>query len=538
MMAPTAPVHVLALLGAVAAFALYVSAYAFAQRRVRCAREFSLFILSVAIYALGYAWELTNRELPGIYLALRLEYLGVAWIPVTWVLFARRFARDRRESPTLVLALAIIPILTIAMVFTSPGHSLYYVNARVRTDGPFAVFAFDRGPFYWLWAAYLQLCIAWGSVVMIREAFGPSRIRRNQAITVALAGLIPWLAFIGHLLDIWPWGLDSGPFSGGIAGFFFALAIFRLGFFELVPKARDQALEALHDGFLVLDRKGLFLDANPAARDYLGLGSLSIGAPLVLAEPLAATLRGLLEAGEGTAEAVLPLATPLPVRGLEAPLKDACVEDIPLPACGRHLSLMASRVLDGRGKPAGTSLVIRDVTELSALLARLRDLAATDTLTGLMNRRSFFEVAQRDIEVARRTGRRFVVGIADIDHFKLVNDTYGHAAGDQALKTAAGRFLSCLRSTDLVCRYGGEEFAFLFPECELEAGRRTAERLREALASSPVVTDLGDIALSASFGLCASPVLPGEDLDSLLKRADAALYLAKDRGRNQVCVSS
>lgn len=537
MMAPTAPVYILALLGAVAAFALYISAYAFAQRRVRCAREFSLFILSVAIYALGYAWELTNRELPGIFMALRLEYLGVAWIPVTWVLFARRFARDRRESPLLVLALCVVPVLTIALVFTSPSHSLFYMNPRVRTDGPFAVFAFEQGPFYWLWAVYLQVCIAWGSAIMVREALGPSLIRRNQAIMVALAGLIPWLAFIGHLLDLWPWGLDSGPFSGGIAGFFFAWAIFRLGFLELVPKARDQALEALHDGFLVLDRKGLLLDANPAARDFLGLGELSTGAPLSLAQPLASALRGLLEAGEGTAEALVPQATPLPVRGLQGPGKDACVEELALPVCERRLSLQASSVLDGRGRPAGTSIVIRDVTELSALLARLRDLASTDVLTGLMNRRSFFELAQRDIEVARRTGRRFVVGIADIDHFKLVNDSYGHAVGDQALRTAAGRFLSCLRSTDLVCRYGGEEFAFLFPECELEAGRRTAERLREALASSPVATEQGELALSASFGLCASAVLPGEDLDSLLKRADAALYLAKDQGRNRVCVS-
>ncbi len=537
MMAPTAPVILLALLGAVAAFALFISAYAFAQRRVRCAREFSVFILSVAIYALGYAWELTNATLPGIFAALRLEYLGVAWVPVTWVLFARRFARDRHESPLLILALSVIPVLTIALVFTSPGHSLFYMHPRVRTDGPFAVFAFDQGPFYWLWAIYLQVCIAWGSVIMIREALEPNLIRRNQAIMVALAGLIPWLAFIGHLLDLWPYGLDSGPFSGGIAGFFFAWAIFRLGFLDLVPKARDQALEALHDGFLVLDRKGLLLDANPAARDFLGLGELCPGAPLTLAPPLAFALKGLLETGEGTAEAVVPLARPLPVANLD--LGGGTCDDKGAGAtCERHLSLQATTVLDDRGRPAGTSIVIRDVTELSALLARLRDLASTDVLTGLMNRRSFFELAQRDIEVARRTGRRFVVGIADIDHFKLVNDRYGHAVGDQALRTAAGRFLSCLRSTDLVCRYGGEEFAFLFPECELEAGRRTAERLREALASSPVRTDQGEIALSASFGLCASLAQPGEDLDSLLKRADEALYQAKDRGRNQVCVSS
>lgn len=520
MMLPTAPIYILALLGAVAAFALYISAYAFAQRRVRCAREFSVFILSVAIYSLGYAWELTKSDLPGIYLALKLEYLGVAWIPVTWVLFSRRFARDRRESPLLILALCVIPIVTIAMVFTSPSHHLFYMNPRVNTDGPFAVFAFDQGPFYWLWAVYLQLCIGWGSMIMIREALGPSRIRRNQAIMVALAGLIPWFAFVGHLLDLWPWGLDSGPFSGGIAGFFFGWAIFRLGFLDLVPKARDQALVVLRDGFLVLDRKGLLLDANPAARDFLGLGELSTGAPLSLAPPLASALKGLLETGEGTVEVVPPA-----LAGAASP-------------CERRLSLQATSVLDGRGRPAGTSIVIRDVTELSALLARLRDLASTDVLTGLMNRRSFFEAAERDIEVARRSGRRFVVGIADIDHFKLVNDSYGHAAGDQALKTTAERFLSCLRSTDLVCRYGGEEFAFLFPECELEDGRRTAERLREALVACPVVTDLGELALSASFGLCASPILPGEDLDSLLKRADAALYQAKDQGRNQVCISS
>ena len=128
------------------------------------------------------------------------------------------------------------------------------------------------------------------------------------------------------------------------------------------------------------------------------------------------------------------------------------------------------------------------------------------------------------------------VVLADLDHFKDVNDHHGHAAGDAVLKGVAGRFRSALRATDLSCRYGGEEFAFLFPESDLAQGLKAAERLRAGVAAAPLSCSEGAIGVTLSLGVSAGR--PGADglldLEGLLRAADEALYAAKKAGRNRV----
>ena len=169
-------------------------------------------------------------------------------------------------------------------------------------------------------------------------------------------------------------------------------------------------------------------------------------------------------------------------------------------------------------------------------MRRLEELAATDGLTGILNRRRFFELAAREVELARRKGRTVAVVLADLDHFKAVNDGYGHAAGDAVLKGVADRFRSVLRATDLSCRYGGEEFAFLFPESDLAQGLKAAERLRAGVAAAPLSCSEGAIGVTLSLGVSAGRPGPDGllDLEGLLRAADEALYAAKKAGRNRV----
>ena len=171
--------------------------------------------------------------------------------------------------------------------------------------------------------------------------------------------------------------------------------------------------------------------------------------------------------------------------------------------------------------------------ENARLYARVQKLAITDSLTGLYNRRGLFEFGRREVERARRFGRPLAAIMFDLDHFKRVNDTYGHATGDQVLASLAARCRQELREVDLLGRYGGEEFAVLLPEIELADAGQVAERLRQSTAQAPFATDQGPMEITISLGVAP---LDDEcpDLEALLQRADQALYAAKKAGRNRV----
>jgi two-component system cell cycle response regulator len=164
-------------------------------------------------------------------------------------------------------------------------------------------------------------------------------------------------------------------------------------------------------------------------------------------------------------------------------------------------------------------------------------LALTDPLTGLYNRRYLVAHLDELLGRVRQDGISFAVLLFDIDHFKQVNDTWGHPAGDDVLQELAARTTNSVRSVDLVARLGGEEFLVVMPETDLAIAAGVAERLRIAVAREPFTTrgDGGQLAVSISIGVTAVTDA-GDDRDSLLKRADVALYTAKARGRNCVIV--
>jgi two-component system cell cycle response regulator len=168
------------------------------------------------------------------------------------------------------------------------------------------------------------------------------------------------------------------------------------------------------------------------------------------------------------------------------------------------------------------------------LFEEVRHLARTDPLTGLYNRRHFFELAQRELERVRRAHGVMAIILLDIDHFKHVNDTYGHQAGDQALRYVADLLREGLRAADVSARFGGEELVVLLPDTNLSRAAAVAERLRGTLSQLRLATERGEVQLTASFGVAA---LEHEQLslslDTLIARADEACYAAKESGRDR-----
>ncbi len=177
---------------------------------------------------------------------------------------------------------------------------------------------------------------------------------------------------------------------------------------------------------------------------------------------------------------------------------------------------------------------IQDITERKEAEARLKHLASVDSLTGCLNRGAFFEAADREFERHQRHGHPIAAVMVDADHFKALNDTWGHQAGDTVLVALARRIRDSVRANDVVGRYGGEEFAILLPDTDMEGARELAERLRRTVAAAPV--HHGETALHCTVSVGCAGATHLQDMDSLLNRADDALYRAKAAGRDRtVC---
>jgi diguanylate cyclase (GGDEF)-like protein len=213
---------------------------------------------------------------------------------------------------------------------------------------------------------------------------------------------------------------------------------------------------------------------------------------------------------------------------------------VPLSAHGRNIGCL---ILESRQKSAFSVSTVRLAQALAnesaiafenaRLFLEVQKLSTVDPLTGLYNRRHFNVSAQQELERALRFDLPISAIMMDIDHFKRVNDCYGHALGDRVLVEVAAVCMRGLRSIDLHARYGGEEFCFLLPQTAMKGAHSLAERLRANIAGLCFDSDKRDFTVTASFGI--SERLPGEDsIDNLMKRSDQAMYQAKSEGRNRV----
>jgi diguanylate cyclase (GGDEF)-like protein/PAS domain S-box-containing protein len=204
-------------------------------------------------------------------------------------------------------------------------------------------------------------------------------------------------------------------------------------------------------------------------------------------------------------------------------------------ADGSHHDVMffKSVFYSAEGKPDGISGVILDITERKRLENELAQAAREDFLTGVSNLRTFYKLADQEFSRFQRTGEAFSLLVLDLDHFKAINDTLGHEAGDDALRKFVQAVRTHLREQDVFARTGGDEFRLLLPGTPQSGAISLAERIREEVNRVNLRAPSGSIALSMSAGLCESR--PGDhSIDDIVRRADAALYQAKAAGRNAV----
>ena len=176
-----------------------------------------------------------------------------------------------------------------------------------------------------------------------------------------------------------------------------------------------------------------------------------------------------------------------------------------------------------------------EIQRLRAQVRELSDLVATDALTGLYNFRHFKTVVQTEMDRSKRSGVPTSLVLADIDHFRTINDEQGREVGNTVLKQVADIILDGVRTTDVVCRYGGEMFALVFPETHLNFAVKVADRIREEIAATPVQTEDGEIGITVSMGASVYVKTSVIDFVDFVDSVDRFVLEAKQSGRNCIC---
>lgn len=201
---------------------------------------------------------------------------------------------------------------------------------------------------------------------------------------------------------------------------------------------------------------------------------------------------------------------------------------------GRTLERYSVGLHDEQNNYLGRVWFFRDITRQKLDEALLQNLAWSDPLTETLTRGHFLERTEEELQRAQRYGYKLAIIMLDLDHFKNINDSYGHAAGDRVLKNLCQRWFETIRSNDLLGRIGGEEFAVLLPQSDLQTALLTAERIRAITESQPVHSDGTDINCTVSCGVAIVENEQDHSIKIALKHADDALYSAKKLGRNRV----
>lgn len=488
---------------------------AWRRRRSSLGRAFFLFTVLVVFYTFGYMFELASDTLPAIRFWLRVESVGIAFLPAAWVILAVHHTKAQTDRwPQLKAVLLMLSSITFLLSNTSELHHLHYGPLRLNPDAPFPVVAFEPGPWYWIHSAYINMAVLYGNILFARAWRNAPPEKSTQAFVLFLGSLFPWGLYIAYLLKAIPWGIDPHPAAFLVPALLYAWAAFGLDMLETVPLARQEVFQRLSDSILVFDRDGLLADFNLAA---------------------GRTFPFLVDGAKGKQgrELFREHAAMLPILDGSADEQAMYLE-----ADGERANYQLRRIglHDRQGEDAGFMVVLRDITHFSAIVEGLRLQASLDPLTKAWNRTRWKKVGKELVAQARENNNPISLILADLDDFKLVNDTLGHLSGDSVLADFAHTCRSNLRAEDIFGRYGGDEFVIILPGVDKAGAAALAERLRQAVEAMTVADGDKTVSVTASFGVITADGGEELSLDDLVRKADTMMYEAKSAGGNRVYV--
>ncbi len=510
-----------------------VALIAWDRRPAPGAAALAVLNLAVAIWCGGYGvtWGLSQSAAQ--LMAGNVTNIGSALVPPAYLVFMLDVTGRRRWlTRRLLLALGLVYVTTLILSWTNGWHHLWNISVDFQTVGGLQIMVEEHGPLYSLFALFYAYGLMVAGIALLVHAFWHARgVYRNQYGLILLAvavALGPSLLFEAGLSP-WP-NLDLAPLGLVVSGPLLAYALFYYRLLDLVPIARTLLVDTMQDAVIVLDQQQRVIDINPAALELTGsTGRSPVGQPARLVFAAWPDLMAhLTDAFEANAQVRLHGSRTLQMS--ITPLHDKAGETRGRLIMLRDISAQKQAEEDLRS--ANTRLRA-NLGQIEKLQVELQEQAIRDALTGLYNRRFLEETLPREIARASRDVLPLSVIFVDLDHFKAINDTYGHAAGDQVLQ-AVGQFLyKAARASDVVCRYGGEEIVIICPGMSLTTAAHRAETWRQSIAQLATNVNGTAIPVTISAGIAEFPT-HGQSMESIVQAADSALYTAKTAGRNCV----
>ena len=297
---------------------------------------------------------------------------------------------------------------------------------------------------------------------------------------------------------------------------------------DIARQRYEAVVQTASDGIVTIDENQTIKLMNDAARDIFGITNEREGVGDLLSRFIPNRFHNshaqYINGFSHSAVNVRPMQPRSSVYGIRTDGSEVPIE------------VTISKIRVGNGTEM--TAVIRDISERTKLIEQLQRAATRDPLTGIYNRRHGTAILNAEIHRAQRFNHPLAIALLDLDHFKVINDTYGHGFGDLVLNSFISTVSHTLRDIDTLCRWGGEEFLVVLPQTGLDDAVRWAERAREAVASE-AITGLVEntVRISSSFGIAEMASAELTTLEDFVKRADDALYRAKENGRNQVCAA-
>ena len=483
----------------------------YTRRAVVGALALTVLLVALAWWDITYAVFWAGTRGPTKHFWLDATYLGAVTVPAALFIFSLQLTNQQNwlKRP-LAIFVYIEPILVLLSLFTDPYHGLFFAGKRVENSA----IILDAGPVFWFNVVYSYALTLSATVLIVRAFLRSSGIYRKQ-LGVILAGIsFTWLNSIIFVAGLNPLpGADNTPFSFTITALLFAFAIVRYQLLDLIPVARDSLIENMTDGVLVIDTQNRIVDMNPSAQKLLNITTNTFGKPV---DEVVRKWHQYEKESFNFTQA----QTEIELGGRPR----------------KHVDMQVTSITDNKGKSLGRLIILHDITKLKMVQNELHILANIDSLTGANNRGHFMELATREMQRAARYKRGLSMVLMDMDAFKRINDTYGHACGDQALITLKNICTKNTRKMDVFARLGGEEFALLLPETSWERAADLAERLRKFLEDTVIKADGVEFKCTISMGVTEFGIWEHDNLETLLHRADKALYKAKADGRNRVVV--
>lgn len=476
---------------------------------------FILATLFTALYAFAHTFRLSSSSFEDIQSWLNVEYIFIPFIPLFILFMCVRYVGLKIPS-WLFQMLCVLPVVTVLMKQTSHLHSYFYASVSLDNGGPFAVLDLVPGPWFYVHSIFIFFCLLCSVLILLRQLQNVSSKYRVPTLIMAAGICIPILSGILHIFNIQPTGLDLAPVFLAVSFLFHGFALVMFPFFLVAPIARDRVFENMKEPVIVLNKSDMIIDfTRPMQKLVPGLSDDSIGkaADIVLADS--------------------PYFLKIIYQEKEEDFTWE-TEDT-----NYHFNPRFSSIYDRNNKDVGKIVTLIDVTARVEIEKELKELATIDSLTMLLNKAAFIERANEANRTLSRKGGYVSMIMFDIDFFKEVNDTFGHDAGDRALRNVALTARDNLRASDIIGRFGGEEFIICLPNVPLKTAVKIAENLRRKIAESSISIKDQSVSVTSSFGVASTYTAAGTlppPLCPIAEQADQALYKAKSRGRN--CVQS